>query len=305
MRNSYHGRSFSAVGITGNRGWSPTALSPLQALYVHGGVRTRGPFAHLDDAAFVAACVDDLKDLLGHTRAPAALIAEPVQGVGGFTSPPDGLYGAFREVLDERGVLGKLHPQGFAQSVGESWTASIQFIEAAGRREEVEAVARRIVALCRSENERVPALLNWRDVGVLARSLAPYSDLVRETFARFEIPCFVEHPTYAQADPTGYGVKVCEVTKPPAGVAQLCPNAWMRTWSNSLLPPDGWSVGAFAIAQNSNPSYGRYGPYLLQFDNNGHSSGLYIRTPVMPINVPSGGARASGQCAARPAQRRP
>ncbi|WP_019071246.1 aspartate aminotransferase family protein [Streptomyces hokutonensis] len=105
MRNSYHGRSFSAVGITGNSGWSPTSLSPLQTLYVHGGVRTRGPYAHLSDAEFIAACVADLKDLLGHVRPPAALIAEPVQGVGGFTSPPDGLYAAFREVLAERGVL--------------------------------------------------------------------------------------------------------------------------------------------------------------------------------------------------------
>jgi 4-aminobutyrate aminotransferase len=105
MRNSYHGRSFSTVGITGNRGWSPTSLSPLQTLYIHGGVRTRGPYAHLGDAEFVAACVEDLKDLLGHTRPPAALIAEPVQGVGGFTSPPDGLYAAFRKVLRERGVL--------------------------------------------------------------------------------------------------------------------------------------------------------------------------------------------------------
>ncbi|MCQ9131722.1 MULTISPECIES: aspartate aminotransferase family protein [Streptomyces] len=105
MRNSYHGRSFSAVGITGNRGWSPTSLSPLQTLYVHGGVRGRGPFADLDDAAFIDACVADLRDLLGHTRAPAALIAEPIQGVGGFTSPPDGLYAAFREVLDEHGIL--------------------------------------------------------------------------------------------------------------------------------------------------------------------------------------------------------
>ncbi|WP_413759551.1 aspartate aminotransferase family protein [Streptomyces sp. MMBL 11-3] len=105
MRNSYHGRSFSAVGITGNKGWSPTSLSPLQTLYVHGGVRTRGPYAHLDDAAFVAACVADLEDLLGHVRAPAALIAEPVQGVGGFTSPPDGLYAAFREILAARGIL--------------------------------------------------------------------------------------------------------------------------------------------------------------------------------------------------------
>ncbi|GGK75848.1 aspartate aminotransferase family protein [Streptomyces flaveus] len=105
MRNSYHGRSFSAVGITGNKGWSPTSLSPLQTLYVHGGVRTRGPYAELSDAEFIAACVADLKDLLGHVRAPAALIAEPIQGVGGFTAPPDGLYAAFREVLQERGIL--------------------------------------------------------------------------------------------------------------------------------------------------------------------------------------------------------
>ncbi|QIQ06725.1 aspartate aminotransferase family protein [Streptomyces liangshanensis] len=105
MRNSYHGRSFSTVSVTGNRGWSPTSLSPLQTLYVHGGVRDRGPYAHLDDADFVQACVADLEDLLGHGRVPAALIAEPVQGVGGFTAPPDGLYAAFREVLDRHGIL--------------------------------------------------------------------------------------------------------------------------------------------------------------------------------------------------------
>ncbi|GGT03354.1 aminotransferase [Streptomyces kurssanovii] len=105
MRNSYHGRSFSAVSITGNHAWSPTSLSPLQTLYVHGGVRSRGPFAHLSDAQFIEACVADLEDLLGHTHDVAALIAEPVQGVGGFTSPPDGLYAAFREVLDRHGIL--------------------------------------------------------------------------------------------------------------------------------------------------------------------------------------------------------
>nr|WSX49043.1 aspartate aminotransferase family protein [Streptomyces sp. NBC_00974] len=106
MRNSYHGRSFSTVSITGNRGWSPTSLSPLQTFYVHGGVRTRGPFAHLNDADFTAACVADLEDVLGQARGGlAALIAEPIQGVGGFTSPPDGLYGAFREVLDRHGIL--------------------------------------------------------------------------------------------------------------------------------------------------------------------------------------------------------
>ncbi|KNB54197.1 aspartate aminotransferase family protein [Streptomyces caatingaensis] len=106
MRNSYHGRSFSTVGITGNSAWSPTSLSPLQTLYVHGAVRTRGPYAHLSDADFIAASVRDLEDMLGQAHGTvAALIAEPVQGVGGFTAPPDGLYAAFREVLDRHGIL--------------------------------------------------------------------------------------------------------------------------------------------------------------------------------------------------------
>ncbi|AJC55142.1 aspartate aminotransferase family protein [Streptomyces sp. 769] len=106
MRNSYHGRSFSTVAVTGNQSWSPTSLSPLQTLYVHGGVRSRGPYADLGDAEYVAACVADLEDMLQQTAGGvAALIAEPVQGVGGFTAPPDGLYAAFREVLAREGIL--------------------------------------------------------------------------------------------------------------------------------------------------------------------------------------------------------
>ena len=35
----------------------------------------------------------------------ACLIAEPIQGVGGFTMPPDGLFGEYKKVLDEHGIL--------------------------------------------------------------------------------------------------------------------------------------------------------------------------------------------------------
>ncbi|MFF7636204.1 aspartate aminotransferase family protein [Kitasatospora sp. NPDC008050] len=106
LRNSYHGRSFSTVGITGNTTWSPTSLSPLQTLYVHGGVRDSGPYARLTDAEFIAACVTDLKEMLGQAEGTvAALIAEPIQGVGGFTHGPDGLLAAFKEVLDQQGIL--------------------------------------------------------------------------------------------------------------------------------------------------------------------------------------------------------
>jgi 4-aminobutyrate aminotransferase len=107
MRNSYHGRSFAAMGITGIRGWSASALSPVQVSYVHGGYRYRSPFRDLSDADYVTACAADLRDVIDTTTAGdvACLIAEPIQGVGGFATPPDGIFTAFAKVLDEYGIL--------------------------------------------------------------------------------------------------------------------------------------------------------------------------------------------------------
>jgi len=107
IRNSYHGRTFSAVAITGNRSWSPTSLNPFDVTYVHGGYKLRSPFGHLPDDEFTAACVADLRDLLEIATAGdvAAMIVEPIQGVGGFVTPPDGFFGAMKEVLDEHGIL--------------------------------------------------------------------------------------------------------------------------------------------------------------------------------------------------------
>jgi 4-aminobutyrate aminotransferase len=107
MRNSYPGRSFGTVAITGNRGWSASALSPVKVNYVHGGYRYRSPFRDLSDPDYIRACVEDLTDVLRTTTAGdvACMIAEPIQGVGGFATPPDGLFGAMKPVLDEHGIL--------------------------------------------------------------------------------------------------------------------------------------------------------------------------------------------------------
>ena len=107
MRNSYHGRTFATTSITGNRGWSASSLSPLQVTYAQGAYKLRSQFRDLDDAAYVRACVGDLRELLDTTTAGdvACMIAEPVQGVGGFAVPPDGLFAAYQEVLAERGIL--------------------------------------------------------------------------------------------------------------------------------------------------------------------------------------------------------
>jgi len=107
LRNSYHGRSFTAVAITANRSWSPTGYTGLNVSFVHGGYKLRSPFGHLDDEAFTAACVDDLHQVIDMMTSGdvACFIAEPIQGVGGFATPPDGFFGAFKEVLDEHGIL--------------------------------------------------------------------------------------------------------------------------------------------------------------------------------------------------------
>jgi len=107
MRNSYHGRSFGAVAITGNLGWKSSPLAPFSVQYLHGTDRYLPAFASLTEAEYIAACTADLRHLLaaGAARDVACLIAEPVQGVGGFTMPPDGLFGEYKKVLDSHGIL--------------------------------------------------------------------------------------------------------------------------------------------------------------------------------------------------------
>ncbi|MGH2808129.1 MAG: aspartate aminotransferase family protein [Actinomycetota bacterium] len=107
LRASYHGRSFATVAVTGNRGWSASSLTPLAVSYVHGGYMYRSPYKHLDDAAYIDACCRDLRDVIDTATAGdvACMIVEPIQGVGGFGTPPDGLFGAMQEILDEYGIL--------------------------------------------------------------------------------------------------------------------------------------------------------------------------------------------------------
>ncbi len=110
MRGSYHGGSFGTMGITGQSTWRPTSRSALDVTYAmpphHSYSSIYGGYAK-GDPEFVRACAEDLRDLIrtattGHV---AALIAEPIQGVGGFIElPPEYIQGV-KEVLDETGIL--------------------------------------------------------------------------------------------------------------------------------------------------------------------------------------------------------
>ena len=107
LRNSYHGRSFTAVALTSHRAWSPTGYSGLNVQYVQGPYKVRSPYKDLSDDAFVDAAVEDLQQVIDMMTSwdVACMIAEPIQGVGGFATPPDGFFKRFKEVLDDYGIL--------------------------------------------------------------------------------------------------------------------------------------------------------------------------------------------------------
>jgi 4-aminobutyrate aminotransferase len=107
IKNSYHGRTFATMAITGHRSWSSSSLSPVQVAWLPSGDRVRGRMSGLSDADHIDAAVEDLRETLATVTAGdvAALIAEPIQGVGGFVHAPDGLLGAYKKELDEHGIL--------------------------------------------------------------------------------------------------------------------------------------------------------------------------------------------------------
>ena len=102
LRNSYHGRSFGAVGITGNKGWSATSFSPLNVSYALPAYCYRCPLG-LKYPDCGVACAEDVRNVIETTTTgePAAMIAEPVQGVGGFVTPPPEYFPIVKSILDE------------------------------------------------------------------------------------------------------------------------------------------------------------------------------------------------------------
>ena len=104
LRNSYHGRWFGAVAITGNGGWKSSPLAPQGLL--HGTDRQLRPFASLNDAGLRRCLRGRPAARAGHRhrrrRGLPDRRAHP--GRRRVTMPPDGLLGEYAAVLRERGA---------------------------------------------------------------------------------------------------------------------------------------------------------------------------------------------------------
>src|SRR5207244_5581356 len=105
LRNSYHGRSFGAIAITGNKGWSASSFSPLNVPYALAPYCYRCPLG-LKYPDCGVACAEDLRNVIETTTTgePAAMIAEPIQGVGGFVTPPPEYFPIVKRILGQWGI---------------------------------------------------------------------------------------------------------------------------------------------------------------------------------------------------------
>ena len=106
LRHSYHGRSSLAMSVTGQAAWK--AGPPLQAgvTFAHNAYCYRCPFG-LTYPSCEVKCGQDVKDLIRTTTTGqiAGMIAEPIQGVGGFITPPKEYFPIVAGIVREHGGL--------------------------------------------------------------------------------------------------------------------------------------------------------------------------------------------------------
>jgi 4-aminobutyrate aminotransferase-like enzyme len=89
LRHAYSGRSALALTVTGHSNWRALPAAIAGVVHGHPAYCYRCPFG-LEYPSCDVRCATDLEELIQTvtTGAPAAFMAEPIQGVGGFVVPP-------------------------------------------------------------------------------------------------------------------------------------------------------------------------------------------------------------------------
>ena len=107
LRYGYSGRSNLATNLTAHGGWRPLAHSDVAVKHVMSPYPYRCPFGQPCDERCVDAFARDLEEAILTTTngQPAALLAETIQGVGGYIVPPAGYFGRAAEIIRRYGGL--------------------------------------------------------------------------------------------------------------------------------------------------------------------------------------------------------
>ena len=105
LRHSYHGRSAAGMALTGQGAWR---LGPPEAgvVHAHNAYCYRCPFG-LTYPDCEVRCAQDMEELIRSSTSGrvAAFIAEPIQGVGGFITPPKEYFPVIERIVRGHGGI--------------------------------------------------------------------------------------------------------------------------------------------------------------------------------------------------------
>lgn len=106
LRHSYHGRSQLSAALTGNHAWRPAGSAAPGITFAHNAYCYRCPFG-LTYPSCELRCAHDVQELVRTTTSGrvAGMIAEPIQGVGGFITPPPEYFGIVARIVREHGGI--------------------------------------------------------------------------------------------------------------------------------------------------------------------------------------------------------
>ena len=104
LRHAYHGRSFATTGASQGP-WRNSTISGLHVHHVGNPYCYRCPWEKTYPSCDLL-CARDVEQVIRTSTngQPAAFIAEPIQGVGGFITPPREYFVRVKEILDRYGV---------------------------------------------------------------------------------------------------------------------------------------------------------------------------------------------------------
>jgi 4-aminobutyrate aminotransferase-like enzyme len=106
LRHSYHGRSAMAMTLTGQASWRLGGVPQPGVVHAHNAYCYRCPFGQTYPSCEMQ-CATDMDELIRTSTSGriAAFIAEPIQGVGGFITPPKEYFPIVEKIVRNYGGI--------------------------------------------------------------------------------------------------------------------------------------------------------------------------------------------------------
>ncbi len=106
LRHGYHGRTALGTTLTGQGTWRSPAAPQPGVVHAHNAYCYRCPFG-LEYPSCELRCAKDLEELIQTSTSGqvAGMIAEPIQGVGGFITPPKEYFPIVADIVRNYGGI--------------------------------------------------------------------------------------------------------------------------------------------------------------------------------------------------------